>query len=52
MHDSPKKGSEILYGREATVEMGARFIQHAKEKMDLFGDNHGVLKCTEIITSI
>jgi hypothetical protein len=41
MHDSPKIGSEILYGREATVEMGARFIQHAKEKMDLFGDKNG-----------
>lgn len=41
MHDRPKKGSQILYGREPTVERGVLFMQHAKEKMDLFGDKNG-----------
>jgi two-component system sensor histidine kinase VicK len=48
MHDSlspkkaqPKKGSEILYGIEPTVERGIRFIQNAKENMDLSGDKNG-----------
>ncbi|MGH9984141.1 MAG: hypothetical protein ACRD8W_09315 [Nitrososphaeraceae archaeon] len=41
MHDSPKKGSEIIYGITSTVQMGIRFMQNAKEKMDLFGDKNG-----------
>jgi two-component system, OmpR family, sensor histidine kinase VicK len=35
------KGSEIFYGVKSTVERGIQFMQNAREKMDLFGDENG-----------
>lgn len=35
------KSSEILYDMESTVKKEILFMQNAREKMDLFGDNNG-----------